>query len=140
MTHVDRMAAIRAREAAATPGDWVASERRLTRCVAIYSTSACGVKNCAKNICSKTHNGNNDHSIAIKDLDFIAHARSDIPYLLERVEALEAALGEAIDTLDSVADAITSTHGDDASYRQGYADIARMTHNRLTAIKEGRDE
>lgn len=44
----------------------------------------------------------------------------------ECIVSLKAALGEAKDTLVSVADAIESTHGDDPLYRRGYADIARM--------------
>lgn len=63
-------------------------------------------------------------SIIAGDVDeytgtFIAHARADIPYLLARVETLEAALGEAIEDIQS------DWHGD---------------IDRLTAIKEGRDE
>lgn len=55
---------------------------------------------------------------AIPTLEFIAHARADVPFLLSRVEELEAALGEAMLTMRDDTDVI----------------------NRLTAIKEGRHE
>ncbi len=40
--------------------------------ISIYSHGTCGVGGCAKNVASKSHNGNNDHNVALLDFEFIA--------------------------------------------------------------------
>lgn len=96
MTHAERMTEIKAREAAATPppwikNTWIGEEGGWTAVWPIH----CCIENCD---CEGRHDEpdcRNDHEAQI-DADFIAHSRADIPYMIARVEALEAALREAI--------------------------------------------
>lgn len=122
MTHADRMAAIRAREAASTPGDWRAFYAHRSICVGDSRVLEC-VEDIEKSLHIEMLGGDNIEN----DAQFIAHARSDIPYLLARNAALEAAMGEAIEAID---------------YWQRYAPdydrhLLQGDIDRLTAIKAG---
>lgn len=125
MTHAYRMAAIREREAAAQRGDWFCDGYDIWHCGESYESKTdphfyTGVSldpNLTKS------------SKALANLDFCAQARSDIPYLLERVEALEAALGEAIDAIEDWGGYVSDYFKDKHDLQ---SDI-----NRLKAIKEG---
>ena len=78
MTHAERMAEIKAREAAATKGPWNGATDPSHFDADCVDSSEWSMYVERRN-----------------DRDFIAHARADIPYLLARVEAMEAALREA---------------------------------------------
>lgn len=64
--------------------------------------------------------------------DDLEQRQDDAEYLLARVEALEAALGEAIESIESWGGYVPDYFKDKHNLQ---GDI-----NRLTAIKEGRDE
>lgn len=141
MTHADRMAAIRAREAAATPGPWIwrTGEKFTTRLMSAKNMgqyvmtfirrgmqsadvrfNVNGIMRSAHTISVPRREGDadwDDRTLDHPDAVFIAHARADIPYLLARNAALEAALEEALEYVGRW------TH--------------QETHDRLTAIKEG---
>lgn len=144
MTHAERIAAIRAREAATGfQGPMWAS------------TEADGHSLNNDNILWRDEKGDvwallraNHHIGDTSALrDFIAHARADIPYLLARVEALEAALGEAIEKMRPLADlfemaqenneSIECTFLERWAYPYDDSKAAFKAIDRLTAIKEG---
>lgn len=114
MTHAERIKEIKEREQAAQRGDWFCDGYDIWHAGESYE--------------SKTDPHfytwiSIDHKLtksakALANLEFIAYARADVPFLLSRVKELEAALGEAMLTMRDDADVF----------------------NRLTAIKEGRHE
>lgn len=93
----ERIAEIRGREKAATPGPWRA------KCE-ILEADECGNATAAmtyvstndKGICILYGRGHDDTN-AQEDAAFIAHAREDIPALLDEVERLRADLKKADD-------------------------------------------
>lgn len=101
MTHADRIAAIRARAAAAS-SPWT---KLNNPCDTFWASQFEG------------------------DEIFVIEARADIPFLLERNKALEAALGEAIEAIEDWG-CYVPDHFKDKHDIQGDID-------RLTAIKEG---
>jgi hypothetical protein len=85
MTPADRLTEIRARAEAATPGPWEAVDTREER---DYHGFGCGWT-----VRYPDYGGH--YGFTDSDADFIAAAREDVPYLLERVEALEDRLRDS---------------------------------------------
>jgi hypothetical protein len=84
--------AIDARAKSATPGPWVAGQwSRLN--------GSHGSEICAAEI-SVVVSAHDRPSLAVDDLDFIAHAREDVPKLVARVRELEVAVDTASRQLD----------------------------------------
>jgi hypothetical protein len=84
----DRIAQIRAREQAATKGPWTAYE------MTHYGDSGTG-------FWSVQPIGEPDDTMTESDAAFIANARVDIPYLLDRLSALEETLRQIQEKADS---------------------------------------
>ena len=82
----ERLEEIRARVEAATPGPWYPQPGYVMR-------SESGVHPEVCLMCGPEHTGVGS-SDAVSDGAFIAHAREDIPYLLDRLERAEARVEE----------------------------------------------
>ena len=90
------LAVTEARCSAATPGPWWSSQRQ-----AAVQVGSRGAWWCPPFSVNETQ--------GIKDADFMAHAREDVPALVVRVRELEKALAEAIECAHSN----ECGHGDD---------------------------
>jgi hypothetical protein len=88
---MSRIGEIRARCEAATPGPWSVTGRN-GHDLTIYGHIAVLPPDSASTA----------YCMDMTDARFIAHAREDVPWLLKRVEALEAALREAIDAFGQI--------------------------------------
>ena len=101
------LAAVRDREAAATPGPWYASRRlpepaqpggpHLLICDAGWDFDDPEYGHSAPVIAAKPATGwpdTDDHRAANADAEFIAHAREDVPALLAEVDRLRALLAD----------------------------------------------
>lgn len=124
MTNADRMKEIEAREKAATEGPWVADiniygKGKLVCCRNGFLPKGDRVAEVLELLAGL------DSDSAMANALFIAHARADIPYLVSRVEELEAALGEAIDRIDPYEESIfyarlaAARDGNNAHHAQG---------------------
>jgi hypothetical protein len=94
---------IRARADAATPGPWSAAPDRSSGDVALVEALTKDRRYVVREVCHVLLDDTNSESRA-RDrgiLEFIAHARVDVPRLCDRVEALEAALRRLVPVLDS---------------------------------------
>lgn len=103
MTHAERMKEIKEREQAATAGPWVADiniygKGKLVCCRNGFLPKGDKVAEVLELLAGL------DSDSAMANALFIAHARADIPYLVARVEELEAALGEATNALMYIGD------------------------------------
>lgn len=104
MTYKEHIKAIRAREAAATAVPWGVMDDT-DDFTGIYVEALSHPKGHQQLICKEQHHcGENQDG---DNMEFIAHARADIPFLLSRVSELEAALGDAILTMRDDIDVIT---------------------------------
>lgn len=94
MTHASRMAEIKAREAAATEGPWYCEDWKGDsgeRFVGIRHDGGEGIDNVVPAYWYQRGRGDDiENVVMVNDYSFCAEARADIPYLLARVEALEA--------------------------------------------------
>lgn len=96
MTHAERMKEIKERKQAAQRGDWFCDGYDIWHAGESYESKTDPHFYTGISIDSKLTKSPK----ALANLTFCAHARQDIPYLVARVEELEAALGEAIDRLE----------------------------------------
>ena len=86
-----QIAEIRARCEAATPGPWIVSNGRDKVCAKNVPAYADKTARVVVADCMKENNGRRfeeDYAMAQRDAEFIAHARQDIPALLDEVERL----------------------------------------------------
>jgi hypothetical protein len=108
----DRLAEIRARAEAATPGPWTAEfvfaedERDRPDLEHYWDDHSEWAYNAEPFRIEGPMVVENGEFSALSgpDADFIAHAREDVPYLLERVEALEKVAQEAREVAETITD------------------------------------
>lgn len=86
----DRIAEIRARAAAATPGHWgVHYDGNGTYTIEAQPRTVIGVGTVSEGVVATLH-GEHGDAQPYRDSGFMARAREDVPFLLERVAELEA--------------------------------------------------
>jgi hypothetical protein len=93
----DRIAEIRARADAATPGHWgVHYDGNGTYTIEAQPRLLPGVGNVREGVVATLH-GEHDDAQPYRDSGFMARAREDVPFLLERVAKLEGLVKELTD-------------------------------------------
>lgn len=88
----EQLAKIKARADAATEGPWVEFCGDISQQIPHEETGVLDVYPGSEDIC--THE---DGVLRVEDIDFIAHARTDIPALVAEVERLQEEVGRWID-------------------------------------------
>ena len=136
MSVLDRLDEIQSRADKATDGPWVVQEEEW----AVISSSSDSVlhafaveKDCTE--CGEPQvEADVEVVLVIEDAEFIAHARTDVPWLIEQVRKLDAALRAVLDTCAEIRANNTGT-----DFRAGGITAALIIESAIeNALKEGK--
>ena len=134
MSVLDRLDEIQSRADKATDGPWVVQEEEW----AVISSSSDSVlhafaveKDCTE--CGEPQvEADVEVVLVIEDAEFIAHARTDVPWLIEQVRKLDAALRAVLDTCAEIRANNTGT-----DFRAGGITAASIIESAIeNALKE----
>lgn len=124
MTQQINLDEIEARANAATPGPWKVYE--VTNCETMdEEVVSRGIENAAGGI-----NGGDEYELySLADAAFIAHAREDVPALVQLARAQQARIDELADALDSLLDGL------DANYDERCGLTSQQWNARVRAVR-----